>query len=76
MRGNCESFSRYVDGYGDPYLGLHGILGDPIELPDSEVLFDRLEKRSTCQQLLYRSQIVNAGRVVCLATQLMFKFSC
>jgi len=36
---------EYVDGYGDPDLGLHGILGGAIERLDPEVLLDPFEEQ-------------------------------
>jgi len=36
---------EHVDRYGDPYLGLHGVLGGAIERLDPEVLLDPFEEQ-------------------------------
>ena len=36
---------KHIDGYSDPDLGLHGILGGAIESLDSEMLLDPFEEQ-------------------------------
>ncbi len=36
---------EHIDGYGDPYLGFHGVLGGAIESLDTEVLLDPFEEQ-------------------------------
>jgi len=62
---------QHIDRDGNPYLRLHGVLRGTKELVDPKVLFYPFEKSSTCQRLLYRSQMVKA----CYAVWLVRKIS-
>ena len=55
---------QHVDTDGDPDLGLHRVLGGPVERPDPQVLLDPLEEQFDLPAALVqlgRSRVPAAG---------------